>query len=345
STPCSSSTDSKIDTLIGNMEMLSQLVANQTVDMNSIKEACKVSADRCAALTDQMTLISREYHSRHQELQASVTASLNALDYRMGVLENCGGDSHMSDAADPTLTSKVIAIEGSLSELLDRQRASEAHIAALQSPPTPPASPSPRRTTTNQQNAQDQTCKLVLLGFTRPMLASDLKLIGNSCVHTFAPAQSAAKIIVRGFDMSKKVSLHFETALDASSFLDNFNRTNGSWSVADPLHTGVQLSLRLRRDLDFQGRQLFLSLGRVRRHLTDLMRNRGFEVGSSGLGGCVYILRGPHDPVPAVNISVCDSGAVTTEIVRDTLIEFGIPQHAAALEEAAQVQLRRPFRR
>eukprot|EP00959_Pyramimonas_sp_CCMP1952_P146664 3069853-Pyramimonas_sp.AAC.1 len=103
STPCSSSTDSKIDTLIGNMEMLSQLVANQTVDMNSIKEACKVSADRCAALTDQMTLISREYHSRHQELQASVTASLNALDYRMGVLENCGGDSHMSDAADPTL--------------------------------------------------------------------------------------------------------------------------------------------------------------------------------------------------------------------------------------------------
>ncbi|CAK0826055.1 unnamed protein product [Prorocentrum cordatum] len=265
----SSSTEPKMDTLICNMETLSQLVADQSVDMGTIEEACKVSIDRCAALADQMTLLSREYSTCHQELQASVSSSLNALDYRMGIME-------------------------------------------------------------------DQTCKLVLLDFPRRMLAGDLKIIGNSCISTFAPARAAAKIIVHGFDMSKKVTLHFETALEASTFLDNFNRTNGSWNVADPLHPGAQFTLRLRRGLDFQGRQLFLSFGRVRCYLTDLMRNRGCEVGSSGLGGCVYILRGPHDPVPAVNISVSDSGAVETEIVRDALLELGISQHAAALEEAAQ---------
>eukprot|EP00959_Pyramimonas_sp_CCMP1952_P099775 2086298-Pyramimonas_sp.AAC.1 len=92
-------------TPIYNVESLSQLDADQPVDMGTIKDACKASVDRCVALADQMTILSRECHSRHQELQSSVSASLNVLDYRTGVSEAAGGDAPVNAAA-PALQAK-----------------------------------------------------------------------------------------------------------------------------------------------------------------------------------------------------------------------------------------------
>eukprot|EP00959_Pyramimonas_sp_CCMP1952_P155737 3257432-Pyramimonas_sp.AAC.1 len=75
----------------------------------------------------------------------------------------------------------------------------------------------------------------------------------------------------------------FETPLAATHFLDAFAAAGGSWAFPDPLHVQQPQVLRLRRDLDFNGRQLYLSLGRARALLTDLFMPKGLEVGSAGL--------------------------------------------------------------
>eukprot|EP00959_Pyramimonas_sp_CCMP1952_P044661 932962-Pyramimonas_sp.AAC.1 len=68
----------------------------------------------------------------------------------------------------------------------------------------------------NVQNAPDQTCKLVLLGFPRRVLANDLRSIGSACLSALAPAAQTANIIVRAVDMSKNITFYFETALESS---------------------------------------------------------------------------------------------------------------------------------
>ncbi|CAK0802601.1 unnamed protein product [Prorocentrum cordatum] len=51
---------------------------------------------------------------------------------------------------------------------------------------------------------------------------------------------------------------------------------------------------------------------------------KGFEIGSSGLGGAAYILRKAHDPVPAVKICVSADNDILCEVERDTFVEFDI---------------------
>jgi len=82
----------------------------------------------------------------------------------------------------------------------------------------------------------------------------------------------------------------------------------------------------------------------VRKAVAELVRPRGLEVGSTGLGGCVYILRGPHDPVQIASVQVDAPSNATTTLDRDSLLGFGMDSHAAAIEAAVQGQLRRPFR-
>eukprot|EP00959_Pyramimonas_sp_CCMP1952_P216643 4531127-Pyramimonas_sp.AAC.1 len=127
--------------------------------------------------------------------------------------------------------------------------------------------------------------------------------------------------------------------------MDNFLARNKVWEFPDPLNPSNSLSLRHRRDMTLNSRQLCLSLGMVRNRVTELVRDKRLEVGSSGLGRSVYILRGPHGPVQVAAVTVDSQGAIDCCLDRDSLLEFCLSQHAASIEAAAQVQLQRPFRR
>eukprot|EP00959_Pyramimonas_sp_CCMP1952_P369427 7737919-Pyramimonas_sp.AAC.1 len=87
------------------------------------------------------------------------------------------------------------------------------------------------------------------------MPVKDLRLIGETCRATFAPSSDVNK--VRAFGMSKKVTLHFEIPTAAGIFRGNFLAKNTTWDYLDPMNPSTNLSLRLRRDMNLNSRQLF----------------------------------------------------------------------------------------
>jgi hypothetical protein len=106
------------------------------------------------------------------------------------------------------------------------------------------------------------------------------------------------------------------------------------------------LNIKLKRDQDIKGRQLFLSMGKVRALVSNLLAPRGIEVGSNGLGGLVYALKSENEPIEIAQIQVSgDDLAISVELDAAGLREFGLETQAAAIRAAALVPIRRPFRR
>ncbi|CAK0837399.1 unnamed protein product [Prorocentrum cordatum] len=56
----------KLDKLIGNLETLSQAVANQGQGMQTIKQVCNSSHERFSQLMDPMSLMGLDFHTKHQ---------------------------------------------------------------------------------------------------------------------------------------------------------------------------------------------------------------------------------------------------------------------------------------
>ncbi|CAK0839466.1 unnamed protein product [Prorocentrum cordatum] len=100
--------------------------------------------------------------------------------------------------------------------------------------------------------------------------------------------------------LEEKVTLRFETPTAAGIFLDSSPAKNLSWDYADPLNQSANLSLRHRRDMNLNRRQLFLS------------------------------------PGEAAAISVDSQGNATCCLERDALLEFGILQRAARVAALKQ---------
>eukprot|EP00959_Pyramimonas_sp_CCMP1952_P297570 6225060-Pyramimonas_sp.AAC.1 len=106
------------------------------------------------------------------------------------------------------------------------------------------------------------------------MLVKDLRLIGETYRATFARSSDANRSVVSAFDMSKKVPVHFETPADAGTLFDNFSARNKTRDYPDPLNPSVNLSLRYRRDMNLNSRQLFLSLGKLRNRISYVVRDK-----------------------------------------------------------------------
>eukprot|EP00959_Pyramimonas_sp_CCMP1952_P369461 7738695-Pyramimonas_sp.AAC.1 len=86
-------------------------------------------------------------------------------------------------------------------------------------------------------------------------------------------------------------------------------------------------------------------MGRVRHEMTQLLRPRGCDVNSNGVGGSIYVLRAKDDPVVLASLRlVSDDASVELDLDMTALEEFGIHQHAEAFRSAAAVTLRSPFR-
>ncbi|CAK0800110.1 unnamed protein product, partial [Prorocentrum cordatum] len=186
--------------------------------------------ESCAKLTDQITILGREYQSRHKGLRQSASASLNATDHVM------------EDLRQEFLSKDRTTLPCGAAEMRDVDKSQEQVMVSL-------------------LIHQDQTCKLAPPGFPRGALVNDLRASGDGPRSYFSPTAEASKIMVRAFDMSQKRSFHFEPALAASSFLDSFSRTAGPRARPDLLQPIVKLFLMLRRDLDLQGRQRDFPLG------------------------------------------------------------------------------------
>ncbi|CAK0862301.1 unnamed protein product [Prorocentrum cordatum] len=131
-----------------------------------------------------------------------------------------------------------------------------------------------------------------------------------------------------------KAIFEFNSASAASDFLSNFQKIEGELQFPDP--KGGHFVLKVRRDLKVKDRRLFLAMGKLRQKLEALLNGR-FTVGSNGLGGDVYILRGEEDPVQCAHVTVLEGvNDVQVEFTDSTLTEFGILADKASLMDAAQ---------
>eukprot|EP00959_Pyramimonas_sp_CCMP1952_P085092 1779075-Pyramimonas_sp.AAC.1 len=71
---------------------------------------------------------------------------------------------------------------------------------------------------------------------------------------------------------------------------------------------GPDLQLRVRRDLSLSSRKLFYYLGNMRQRVRVSSIFGADKVGSTGLGGTVYMMKDNGVPVQVVKISVVDDG-------------------------------------
>eukprot|EP00959_Pyramimonas_sp_CCMP1952_P395929 8296014-Pyramimonas_sp.AAC.1 len=127
------------------------------------------------------------------------------------IVKDC---ENMDTAIDIALASRCDDICQQLNELKEAQKVAETRLCEIASTPTPRPSRSPSMPLGRRRGAapearsyegkQHDACKLILLGFPRPLLLADVKAIGFRCKETFGPSQAQATIIVRAFDLSKK---------------------------------------------------------------------------------------------------------------------------------------------
>eukprot|EP00959_Pyramimonas_sp_CCMP1952_P086488 1809117-Pyramimonas_sp.AAC.1 len=94
--------------------------------------------------------------------------------------------------------------------------------------------------------------------------------------------------------MAKKISLGLAAPADASNFATNA-MARGPCAFADPLVPSTPCRLRVGRDRDVTGRQLFSSKERARSRPTRVFQDRRLPVSINGLGGFAHALTAPED--------------------------------------------------
>ena len=107
--------------------------------------------------------------------------------------------------------------------------------------------------------------------------------------------------------MTKKVTLDFADSMKASDFLSNIAAAQPI-RFPDPVFPGQFFELRAKRGMEPGTRILFLAMGKIRGLLESAMQPLQKEMGSNGLGGDIYVLRAPEDPVILFHVSIDNSG-------------------------------------
>ncbi|CAK0880579.1 unnamed protein product [Prorocentrum cordatum] len=329
--------DDKFDIIMSSLQGMSVQVASSANDLSKVKSQMELTQMRCDQLTTHMTTMGNDIHSRFCQLEGEHSLACPSLQERMTFVERLV--SEMDSTPTPHSSSDT-PMDASVQ---DKIQAIEARIEQLSRPPSDARS-SASDPSLATERSQENNAKLLMLGFPRRVLATTLRSVGEAARQQFAPTHTYQKITIKAFDLARKVALHFESASAASDFLTQFGSA-GVLTHPDPL-SSTPLSLRIRRDIDAKHRQLFLSMGKVRAAMPDLLRTRGYEVNSNGLGGCIYTLKQASDPIILAQLRTSEDGAkVEMELELDALREFGISQRADAFRGAASVQLRTPFRR
>ena len=196
------------------------------------------------------------------------------------------------------------------------------------------ATPTDGRMTRRRVEVSDvgNPTRLVLLGFKRPLMEATLRQAADPILSKCSTAADRPGIQVKAFNCSKKVFLDFPCTLQATAF-HHKAVAEGPFRFPNP-DGGEDLELRVRRDLPQTARKLFYYLGNMRQAVANIF---GAEnVGSTGLGGTVYVLKNGTIPVQVVKVFVLDDGpnAGHAQMVVDSegLAEIGGSQHAPCLQ-------------
>ena len=140
--------------------------------------------------------------------------------------------------------------------------------------------------------------------------------------------------------MNRKATYEFGTATGASDVLTNYQKFE---TITRPDLKGNcgMFPLKLRSVLDIRSRQVLLDFRKFHQRFGMLLQGR-FTVGSNGLGGDVFILRNPEDPVRVAHLSAQEgSSGANVDIEQTTVVEFIICSETVPLLEAANTAVRR----
>eukprot|EP00959_Pyramimonas_sp_CCMP1952_P143116 2996216-Pyramimonas_sp.AAC.1 len=163
---------------------------------------------------------------------------MDILEARLDALEedtdsSMQGATGLSQRADRVikLENTVANIEESLKKLAERPPAaveyppgSRRRLRSPESTRSTTASSSVWAPAARSGNQPEGACRLVLLGFPRPMMASTLRRAAEQVRNQAMPIADHNKCIVKAFDMNRKAVFEFGDALTATNFLSNFNQ-------------------------------------------------------------------------------------------------------------------------
>ncbi|CAK0856209.1 unnamed protein product, partial [Prorocentrum cordatum] len=165
--------------------------------------------------------------------------------------------------------------------------------------------------------------RVVIVGFPRKMMKTSLVRAAELFIRTATPTGETPPVI-RAFDMTKKVTLDFLSSQKASDFLANL-APRQPLRTPDPVHPAQEIELRAKRDMEPGTRLLFLAMGKVRGAVAAATRSMLKEVGSNGLGGDIFLLRKPEDPVLVCHLQLvtgCPRNEVAIAFFEEQFAEF-----------------------
>ncbi|CAK0861300.1 unnamed protein product [Prorocentrum cordatum] len=170
-----------------------------------------------------------QYDSKHSELDNHFECAMRDPDARIGNMHQvvCGqqnvhiGDSPMTKNSS-ILNSTFQTLElQQMTPLHEAQQITENHVCEIRPSPIPKSPHSNSRPAGGHpadEHQQQQVCKLVLLGFARP-LAGAMRLVGSACRAAFAPTSDRQKRIAPALCIGQQETLMLEAASAASNAL------------------------------------------------------------------------------------------------------------------------------
>ena len=250
--------------------------------------------------TSRIQILGQNMAQEVQSVQQAISTTeknVHLLNSRLAGLEETT-QSSISEAVN-------IAVDLKMSKI-------DAALAELKSTPTPRSSNPVRAAPEARQEVLERAHRVIIVGFPRKMMQTSLRRAADLVLSTGIP-QGRERPTVRTYDMTKKIVLDFPDATTASDFL-NMMHARGSIPFQDPIYPQQQILLRAKRDMAPGTRLLFLAMGKVRGALSSAMQALGKDMGSNGLGGDVYVLRGPEDPVQLCHLALVNAETEPTKV-------------------------------
>ncbi|CAK0837280.1 unnamed protein product, partial [Prorocentrum cordatum] len=277
--------DDKLDQLLQSFQGFGQQLASSSYEIPFLEKQGQTTQQRFDALITQIGSLSTEMEKKDSLLKGHVSATW--ADLNDGVVQlKVEGNTRIKNAAPchamPAYSMHVGDDDGPHGTAQQRIQATKEQLKSIS---TPHSSAGSRSTfASHTVKAQDNSCKLIVIGFPRRMVQSTLRNVGDASRLEFV--RTDPRYIIATLDSAKKITLEFE--------------------IADSLAPTVPLSLRVKRDQGITGRQLFLSMGRLRSCLTRVPRDMQIPVVSSGVGGLARAFRGQEGPAPTVQLSCAE---------------------------------------
>ena len=170
---------------------------------------------------------------------------------------------------------------------------------------------------------QASATRLIVLGFEKPLLEASLKEAVAPIVAACSP--TGEEPIVRAYSLTRKVILDFPSTLSCTAFFGK-SQSIGKTVYQNPIG-GLGWELRVRRDLPPASRKLFYYLGQPRAIIGKILGEKGFQVGSNGLGEQIYGLLTPAHPVIIAKVNVLECGRPELVLIPEALGTFGVGEH------------------